>query len=98
MVRFGVPALCEAFDSVELNVLVMLLTQIWLRDVVKILHVTQQKLCAIARTDIAGVKAIFLEEPYLQLWRTIISTNVALADGIVVEDGEANYDAHDNEV
>lgn len=97
VVRFGAAALREALDVVERNVLVMLLTQVWLPDVVKIRHVAQRKLCSIALTDIACGTDLCAEEPYLQLWGNMISTNVALVEGIVVDDENANDDEDDDD-
>lgn len=88
VLRFGVKAMRDSFDSVERNVLAMLLTQVWLPDVVKIRNVAQRRLCSIGLSEVSSGSDLCVEDPYLQLWPEMVTANVAMVEGIVVEDDE----------
>lgn len=94
VLRFGAEVLREAFESFDPNVLSMLLKQVWLPDVVKIRNIGQRRLCSLALTEMTCNIAFCGKEPYLQMWPDMVMANIALMEGIVVEQ---TYDLNDVE-
>lgn len=86
VLRFGGEALKNSCDAIQGNLLAMLLEQVWLTGVVTIRNSEQRRLCAIALTEIACGSDICTQDPYLSLWPQILNINVALTEGIVVDE------------
>lgn len=98
VLRFGVQKLKAAFDSVQANVLEQLLRHVWLPEVVSIRNPKQRKLCAVALTDVGFGSELCIQRPYLDLWSTIVNTNVALTEGIVVDQDRVKSADDDEEI
>lgn len=97
VLRFGVESTRTAFDGVERNILATLLRQVWLVDVTKLRNSVQRKLCALALSELSCGSNLCMEEPYLSLWRDMVTANVALAEGIVADDEAAEDEALEEE-
>lgn len=86
VLRYGVRTMKIAFDHLQDNMLALFIRQVWLPEVVAIRKPVQRRLCAIALSEIAcGTDDLCVNEPYLELWPLILNTNVALAEGIVLD-------------
>lgn len=90
VLRYGADALKAGMDSQQQNLLHMLLQQVWLPGVASIVRPGERRVCALALTDIACATDLCCAEPYLSRWPQLISTTVALTEGIVIEDATGN--------
>lgn len=89
VLRYGVQAMKATFDRSQENMFALFLRQVWLPEVVAIRKPVQRRLCAIALSEIAcGADDLCVNPPYLELWPQILNTNVALAEGIVLDKEE----------
>lgn len=91
IVRFGAGAFRTAFDGVQKDLLAMLLKQVWLPDVVKIRDDGQRRICAFGLAELScGPPEMCASDPtYRALWADIVTANIALVEGIVVDDNGA---------
>ncbi|KAI0563099.1 Importin-beta [Gracilaria domingensis] len=97
VLRFGVDAMKQAFDGVDQNVLQQFLQQIWIPEVPKIWNPFQRRLCAIALTEVSCGSELCTAAPYLEIWPRILEANVALTEGIAL-DQDRNVDDEEENV
>lgn len=90
VLRFGADEMRRGLNEVDGQVFAMLLKQVWVPDVVKIRPTRQRKLCSLALTEVACGSKLCVEEPFVQMWPDIVNANVALIEGIVLEDADAD--------
>lgn len=88
VLRYGVSAMKAAFDQLQedQHLLASLIREVWLSEVMTVRKPDHRKLCAIALTELAcGPGDLCVNSPYFELWPLILNTNVALAEGIVLD-------------
>lgn len=90
VLRFGADEMRRGLNEVDGQVFAMLLKQVWIPDVVKIRPTRQRKLCSFALTEIACGSKLCTGEPFIQMWPEVVNANVALIEGIVLEDAEVD--------
>lgn len=90
--KHGAGILRASLDSVQVNLLEMLLTQVWLPEVAKIRNSSQRRQCALALTEIACGSDLCTAAPYFELWPLIVNANAALTEGIVLDQDKKTQD------
>lgn len=102
VLRFGVIALKNAFDQLQKdqNLFASFIREVWIPEVMMVRKPDHRNLCSIALTEIAcGSDDLCVNPPYFDLWPSILNTNVALTEGIVLDKGkkEELVDAEEEE-
>lgn len=90
VLRFGVETMSKGFDSVQTNMLAQLLQQVWIPEVPTIRNPFQRRLCAVALTEMACGSDLCTRPPYIQIWPHLLEANVALTEGIVLDQEEGD--------
>lgn len=97
LLRYGVDAMKSAFDSVDASVFGALLRQVWMPEVVTLRNAGERRLCAVALTQMACGSELCQNEPFAEMWPGLIMTNVALAEGIVMDQNDEGEESEDEE-
>ncbi|CAN8070542.1 unnamed protein product [Agarophyton chilense] len=96
VLRFGVEAMKQAFDGVDSNVLQQFLQQIWIPEVPKLWNPHHRRLCAVALTEVACGSDLCTRTPYLEIWPRIVEANIALTEGVVLDQESSENDDDDD--
>jgi CAS/CSE protein, C-terminus len=88
VIRFGVDVLVTSLDVLQVRLMAMLLSQVWIKEVPSVMRPSDRRICAIAMADVACATDLCRAEPYMSLWSTMITTTVALIEGVQTDAGD----------
>eukprot|EP00186_Timspurckia_oligopyrenoides_P001792 CAMPEP_0182444134 /NCGR_PEP_ID=MMETSP1172-20130603/2681_1 /TAXON_ID=708627 /ORGANISM="Timspurckia oligopyrenoides, Strain CCMP3278" /LENGTH=742 /DNA_ID=CAMNT_0024639627 /DNA_START=714 /DNA_END=2942 /DNA_ORIENTATION=- len=92
VVHYGTEVLASSLDSIQPQLLLLIIQQVWIKDVVSIGNFIDRKCCAIGSASLLTSK-IFISEPYSNCFGVLLNVTIALLEGIqsaVGVDGSEN--------
>lgn len=86
VLHYGGDALKHGMDSQQNDLLAMFLEQVWLPHVASTIRPAERRICVLALAELGCKSDLCCAQPYLNLWPRIITTAVALAEGMLGDD------------